>query len=111
MLYPDGTGAVAVVGSDLAGGERPQLFVPRGTFHTSRLAPGDSGYALLASTEWPGVEPPDVEHADIEELIILGLARTTTFSHTYRRKFERLREEAEERGMGLWSACPDTIIY
>ena len=40
-----------------------------GTFHTSRLAPGDSGYALLASTEWPGVEPPDVEHGDIEELV------------------------------------------
>src|SRR5215212_10036320 len=70
MLYSDGTGAVATVGSELAGGERPQLFVPGGTSHTSRLlAPGDSGYALLASTEWPGVEPPDVEHADIEELI------------------------------------------
>ena len=39
MLYPDGTGAVASVGSELAGGERPQLFVPGGTFHTSRLAP------------------------------------------------------------------------
>ena len=51
------------------------------------------------------------EHAFNEDLIVLGLARTSTFSHTYRRKFERLREEAEERGMGLWSACPDTIIY
>jgi len=51
------------------------------------------------------------EHAFNEDLIVLGLARTTTFSHTYRRKFERLREEAEERGMGLWSACPDKIIY
>jgi endonuclease YncB( thermonuclease family) len=51
------------------------------------------------------------EHLFNEDLIILGLARTTTFSHTYRRHFERLREEAEERGMGLWSACPDTIIY
>jgi predicted cupin superfamily sugar epimerase len=61
MLYPDGTGAVATVGSDLAAGERPQLFVPGETFHTSRLAPGDSGYALLAST--------DVEHGDIEELV------------------------------------------
>ena len=69
MLYPDGTGGVASVGSDLAGGERPQLFVPGGTFHTSRLAAGDSSYALLASTEWPGVEPPDVEHGNIEELL------------------------------------------
>ena len=51
------------------------------------------------------------EHSFNEDLIILGLARTTTFSHTYRRKFERLREEAEEGGMGLWSACPDVISY
>jgi predicted cupin superfamily sugar epimerase len=36
MLYPNGTGAVASVGSDLTGGERPQLFVPGDTFHTSR---------------------------------------------------------------------------
>jgi uncharacterized protein len=68
MLYPDGTGAVSIVGPDLAAGERPQLFVPGGTFHTSRLASG-TGYALLASTEWPGVEPPDVEHGDIDELV------------------------------------------
>ena len=68
MLYPDGTGAVAVVGSDLEAGERPQLFVPGNTFHTSRLAAGGTGYALLASTEWPGVEPPDVEHGNVEEL-------------------------------------------
>ena len=69
MLYPDGTGAVAVVGTELAVGERPQLFVPGDTFHTSHLASGGAGYALLASTEWPGVEPPDVEHGDIEALV------------------------------------------
>lgn len=68
MLYPDGTGEMAVVGSDLASGERPQLFVPANTFHTSRLVPGAAGYALLASTEWPGVEPPDVEHGGVEGL-------------------------------------------
>jgi uncharacterized protein len=50
MLYPDGTGTVTTVGSDLAAGERPQLFVPGDTFHTSRLGPGP-GYALLASTK------------------------------------------------------------
>ncbi len=69
MLYPDGSGAVATVGSDLASGMRPQLLVPGGTFHTSRLMPGaTAGYALLASTEWPGVEPPDVEHGNIKAL-------------------------------------------
>ena len=69
MLYPDGTGTIKTVGSDLAAGERPQLFVPGDTFHTSRLASGGAGYALLASTEWPGVEPPDVEPGDIEALV------------------------------------------
>jgi hypothetical protein len=68
LLYGDGTGEVVTVGSDLGAGHRPQLFLPGGTFHTSRLAP-EASYALLASTEWPGVEPPDVEHGDIEALI------------------------------------------
>ena len=47
------------------------------------------------------------EHLYNEDLITLGLARTTTFSHAHRREFERLRVEAEERGAGLWGACPN----
>jgi len=49
------------------------------------------------------------EHLFNEDLIILGLARTTIFSHAHRREFERLREDAEARGAGLWSACPDDL--
>lgn len=45
------------------------------------------------------------EHLFNGDLITLGLARTTTFSHANHREFERLREEAEGRGAGLWSAC------
>jgi predicted cupin superfamily sugar epimerase len=67
MLYPDGTGAMATVGDDLGSGMRPQLFIPGGTFHVSRLAP-DGRYALLGSTEWPGVNPPDVEKGDAHRL-------------------------------------------
>lgn len=67
LLYPEGNGAIVTVGSDLASGMRPQLLIPGGTFHAARLTPGAT-YALLASTEWPGVEPPDVEHGDIEVL-------------------------------------------
>jgi predicted cupin superfamily sugar epimerase len=67
LLYPGGTGAVVTVGSDLATGMRPQLLIPGGTFHMSRL-PAGARWALLASTEWPGVEPPDVEHGDPEAL-------------------------------------------
>jgi uncharacterized protein len=69
MLFPgEAHGAIATVGSALESGMRPQLLIPGGTFHTSRLASGGTGYALLASTEWPGVEPPDVEHGDAEAL-------------------------------------------
>jgi inner membrane protein len=46
-----------------------------------------------------------------EDLIELGLARTTTFAHTYRREFERELEEAREEGAGLWSACSEVGDY
>ena len=49
----------------------------------------------------------EYEHLFNEDLIELGLARTTTFSHAYRREFERLRKKAEARGAGLWGACPE----
>ena len=68
LLHPDGSGAVQTVGSDLASGARPQLFIPGGTFHVSRLRAGGS-YSLLGTTEWPGVEPPDVELGDRDHLI------------------------------------------
>jgi predicted cupin superfamily sugar epimerase len=66
-LYPDGTHAVHVVGGDLESGEQLQLFLPGGTFHTARLRDG-AGWFLGASTEWPGVEPPDVELGDVAVL-------------------------------------------
>ena len=66
-FYPDGTHAVHVVGPDVAGGEQLQLFLPGGTFHCARLRAGGSWF-LGASTEWPGVEPPDVEPGDADDL-------------------------------------------
>jgi predicted cupin superfamily sugar epimerase len=63
LLYQDGSGAVETVGPDLEPGMRPQLFIPGQTWHVSRVRPGGE-YALLATTEWPGVEPPDVELGD-----------------------------------------------
>jgi len=66
-LYPDGSHAVHTVGSNVAAGELLQLFLPGGTFHTARLRAGGQWF-LGASTEWPGVEPPDVELGDAKEL-------------------------------------------
>ncbi|HKH21683.1 MAG TPA: cupin domain-containing protein [Gammaproteobacteria bacterium] len=68
LLYPDGAGEVRIVGSDLLAGMRPQLYIPSGTFHVSRLPMGGS-YALLGTTEWPGFEPPDLELGDRNELM------------------------------------------
>jgi len=56
-LYPDGTGEITIIGADLTAGMRPQLLIPGGTFHTSRLQSisAPAGFALLGTTEWPGV--------------------------------------------------------
>ena len=51
------------------------------------------------------------EHLFNRDLVTLGLARTTTFSHAYRREFERLRQEAEERKAGLWGSCPEATLF
>jgi endonuclease YncB( thermonuclease family) len=51
------------------------------------------------------------EHLFNRDLLTLGLARTTTFSHAYRREFERLRQEAEERKAGLWGSCQTATLY
>jgi len=51
----------------------------------------------------------EYEHLFNEDLIELGLARTTTFSHAYRREFERLKEEAQQGGVGLWGKCQTEV--
>jgi endonuclease YncB( thermonuclease family) len=51
------------------------------------------------------------EHLFNEDLVTLGFARTTTFSHAYRREFDRSREAAEARGAGLWGACREVEGY
>jgi uncharacterized protein len=68
LLYPDGTGRITMIGSDLAAGMRPQLFIPGGTFHISRLRAG-SAFALLGTTEWPGFESLDLEFGDPNRLM------------------------------------------
>jgi len=97
ILYPDGTGAVATVGTDLAAGERPQLFVPGGTCHTSRLAPGGDGYALLAShgVAWCGAAGRGVRGHQSAHRILSRHGRAHTRIHelnrgsNLRRDYER----------------------
>jgi len=67
MLHADGTTEHVVVGPDLRGGQFVQLVIPGNTFHTARVV-GQRRWFLGASTEWPGVEPVDVEIGDVDAL-------------------------------------------
>jgi predicted cupin superfamily sugar epimerase len=67
MLHADGTTERVVVGPDLRAGQCVQLLIPGNTFHTARVI-GRRRWFLGASTEWPGVEPADVEIGDVDLL-------------------------------------------
>jgi predicted cupin superfamily sugar epimerase len=65
LLHGDATSERVVVGPDLRHGQRVQLMIPGGTFHTARVM---GRWFLGASTEWPGVIPADVEIGRLDEL-------------------------------------------
>jgi predicted cupin superfamily sugar epimerase len=67
LLRSEGTGERVIVGPNVRGGERIQLFIPGNTFHTARVI-GRHRWFLGASTEWPGVVPADVELGNVDEL-------------------------------------------
>ena len=67
MLLTDGTSELHVVGPDLRKGHKLQLFIPGNTFHTAHVI-GERRWFLGGSTEWPGVEPADVELGNAEAL-------------------------------------------
>ena len=67
MLHADGTSERVIVGPDLRGSQLVQLLIPGNTFHTARMV-GRRRWFLGSSTEWPGVEPADVEIGDAEAL-------------------------------------------
>src|SRR6476619_4860607 len=57
-----------IVGPDLLKGHQVQPYIPGGTFHTARVI-GKRRWFLGASTEWPGVEPADVELGNADALV------------------------------------------
>ena len=67
MMLQDGSTELHIVGPDLRKGHEVQLYIPGGTFHTARVI-GERRWFLGASTEWPGVEPADVELGNADEL-------------------------------------------
>ncbi len=60
QLFPDGSGKVLQIGSDLLRGLTPQVLAPRGVWQGSRLAPGGQ-FALLGCTVAPGFVYEDFE--------------------------------------------------
>lgn len=67
-LYPGGASEVRLIGSDLAAGMHPQLFIPAGTFHAGRVQ-DRAGYALLGTSVWLRAEQADVEIGHPEGLM------------------------------------------
>ena len=70
LLPAHGAAERVIVGPDLRQGQRAQLLIPGGAFHTARLT-GARRWFLGGSTEWPGVSPEDVEIGDASALAAL----------------------------------------
>jgi len=68
QLYPDGGGRQIVLGTDIAGGEWPQVVVPKSVWQGSRLIPGGK-LALLGCTVSPGFEYEDYESGRRDDLV------------------------------------------
>ena len=70
LLYPDGSGHTATLGTDILAGMRPQIVVPSGVWQGARLAPGGR-FALLGATMAPGFDYADYEAGARDELLYL----------------------------------------
>ena len=67
QLFPDGSGRVLILGSDILNGMQPQVVVPRGVWQGARLLKGGK-FALLGTTVSPGFEFVDYESGRRDEL-------------------------------------------
>ena len=60
QLYPDGSGKIALIGTDIVNGMSPHIIVPKGVWQGSKLISGGK-FALLGTTVSPGFEIADYE--------------------------------------------------
>ena len=60
QLFPDGTGRILILGSDILNGMKLQVIVPRGVWQGARLLHGGR-FALLGTTVSPGFDYKDYE--------------------------------------------------
>jgi uncharacterized protein len=68
QLWPDGSGRIIHLGSNLLQGMQPQVVVPRGIWQGARLLPGGR-FALMGTTVSPGFEFLDYETGQREPLM------------------------------------------
>jgi predicted cupin superfamily sugar epimerase len=68
QLLPDGNSQMITLGSDLAGGQQPQVVVRGGIWQGCKLAPGGK-FALMGTTMSPGFDCADYENGHREQLI------------------------------------------
>jgi len=68
QLFPDGSGRVTILGSDILKGMQPQVVVPRGVWQGARLLKNGK-YGLLGTTVSPGFEFADYESGHRDELV------------------------------------------
>lgn len=68
QLWPDGSGMVLIMGSDILKGMQPQVVVPRGVWQGAKLIK-DGKFALLGTTVSPGFESVDYESGRRGDLI------------------------------------------
>jgi uncharacterized protein len=67
QLCPDGTSRTVTVGSDLLGGQRPQVVVRGHVWQGCKLVPGGK-WALMGTTMSPGFDYADYEDSDRGQL-------------------------------------------
>lgn len=68
QLWPDGSGRVVILGSDILNGMQPQVVIPRGVWQGARLLKNGK-FALLGATVSPGFEFADYESGRRDELV------------------------------------------
>jgi len=68
QLWPDGSGRLVILGSDILRGVQPQVVVPRGVWQGARLFKNGKP-ALLGTTVSPGFEFADYEYGQRDELV------------------------------------------
>jgi len=68
QLWPDGSGRILILGTDIMNGMKPQVVIPKGVWQGARLLNGGR-FTLLGATVSPGFGFVDYESGRRDELV------------------------------------------